>query len=183
MQVVSNHDTIENRFILSWILGHPEIKDSQAWKQGQNCWVCEKWQYTVLVTSIYLVIKEFLRGKEFDQDFYRNEIENGRIKNRQEIEVFDFSSPMFWGSFNHWKCENMQYINDYIQRIRMNSMPNPRRYVLEDGSMIKILAKIIVNEVQLWWKKLNSIYKILDTGPLERIVGRRMKAIEDEKLK
>lgn len=55
-------------------------------------------------------------------------------------------------------------------------MPNPRWYVENDGSAIKVLADIIVKEIQLWWKKLNSVNKISELGPLERIVKRR----EDE---
>jgi len=76
-----NHDTIEDWFILVWILGHPEIQDSQSWKSSNNCWICEKWWYTVVVTSIYLLIKEFLWGKEFDQDFYNAKIQDGMAKN------------------------------------------------------------------------------------------------------
>lgn len=49
-------------------------------------------------------------------------------------------------------------------------MPNPRWYVLVDGSALKQIAKVILNEIHLWWTKMNSINKIAETGPLERIV-------------
>jgi hypothetical protein len=34
--------------ILSRVLGHPEIQNSQLWKLTDQCWVCEKWKYTVV---------------------------------------------------------------------------------------------------------------------------------------
>jgi hypothetical protein len=35
-------------FILSRILGHPEIAGSSQWKVSDSCWLCEKWKYTLL---------------------------------------------------------------------------------------------------------------------------------------
>jgi len=43
--------------------------------------------------------------------------------------------------------ENMSYVNDYIEWINMNWMPNPRWFVETDGSAIKAVADVIVKEV------------------------------------
>ena len=41
-----------------------------------NCWICEKWKYTCIITSIYLVIREFIRADEFDSAKYERKINN-----------------------------------------------------------------------------------------------------------
>ena len=34
--------------VLSRVLGHPEIVNSSHWKVADQCWVCQKWKYTLV---------------------------------------------------------------------------------------------------------------------------------------
>ena len=44
-------ETIDDRIIFTRILGHIEIKDSHIWKLQDKCWVCDKWNYTVIIVN------------------------------------------------------------------------------------------------------------------------------------
>lgn len=37
--------------VYSRVLGHPEILKSRQWYETNECWVCEKWRYTVVLWS------------------------------------------------------------------------------------------------------------------------------------
>jgi hypothetical protein len=41
-----SHD--QDCLILSRVLGHPEIPNSSHWKVSDQCWVCQKWKYTLI---------------------------------------------------------------------------------------------------------------------------------------
>ena len=40
---MTGHNT---ELILSRQLGHPEIEDSDNWRDCSQCWICEKWNKT-----------------------------------------------------------------------------------------------------------------------------------------
>lgn len=48
--IKENHGPMFNCecIILSRVLGHPEIANSEQWKLTETCWVCEKWKYTLI---------------------------------------------------------------------------------------------------------------------------------------
>ena len=43
-----NNDNFFMPMILSKQLGHPEIKNSKHWKITNECFICDKWKYTVI---------------------------------------------------------------------------------------------------------------------------------------
>jgi len=43
-----NNDNYFMPLILSKQLGHPEIKNSKHWKITNECYICDKWKYTII---------------------------------------------------------------------------------------------------------------------------------------
>ena len=48
---MSNTD-IKDELIISRILGHPEIADSDRWMVSRNCYICERWKYTIFYAKV-----------------------------------------------------------------------------------------------------------------------------------
>ena len=44
-EFVASHEN----FILSRVLGHPEIPGSDRWTVSKECYMCGRWQYTVFM--------------------------------------------------------------------------------------------------------------------------------------
>jgi len=46
--VKTQQDYYEAPYILSKQLGHPEIVNAKKWKQMSECWMCDKWRYSIV---------------------------------------------------------------------------------------------------------------------------------------
>lgn len=61
--------------ILTKLLGHPEITNSKHWKISNECWMCDKWRYTMIFWNTSL-------GREFQiQDVQLEEMFDRMVKN------------------------------------------------------------------------------------------------------
>ena len=41
----------KDQYIFSRYLGHLEIKNGHKWVERDECWICNKWQYVLVVWS------------------------------------------------------------------------------------------------------------------------------------
>ena len=86
------------------------------------------------------------------------------------MKVYDFSVPYICGTFSDWRLKHMTHINDFVEKVRLNSMPNPRRYVKPDNTLLSKLGLIINEEITFWIRKYLSLKNINIWGTLEEII-------------
>ena len=95
-------------FILTKLLGHPEITNSKHWKISNECWMCDKWRYTMIFWNTNL-------GRQFQiQDVQLEEMFAKLVKNvnprfRKFIknEKNHFGKAYICGSFTNWEPRKM----------------------------------------------------------------------------
>ncbi|CAI2382226.1 unnamed protein product [Moneuplotes crassus] len=147
--------TIDDRVVFKRILGHIEIQGSHKWAMTNRCWVCEKWNYSVIIVN-KMIANKFM-SKRFDQYEYRQTIENSR--KREEMAVVG-NTPEISGKFSSWEPRKMMPIFDYCEYISRNGLPSTRFYVEADGSMYNKLARAFTRDIQLIMRKKFCLKKV-----------------------
>jgi hypothetical protein len=60
-------DKSGDSLIFSRILGHSEIPRSHKWQESEECWVCEKYRYTVILISKTIAENCFIKPADRDR--------------------------------------------------------------------------------------------------------------------
>ena len=108
----------QNKFIVTRILGHPELRrEYEGWREVNDWWIWSKHSYYIIFYSRSLWDLYF---HEFDlTDPNYKQISNLVYKTNKEIlnpssedDAISFDAPYISGSFNSWKLERMYSLQE-----------------------------------------------------------------------
>ena len=101
------------------ILGLPDLPHEEQWLESEDCWICEKWLYTVLFWNKKIGMKFYVSPQNSDP-------ENGafieqmtqRIAHRTDEVMRETPGvPVVCSSFNFWQQERMHSTYDFCKLI------------------------------------------------------------------
>jgi hypothetical protein len=78
-----------DNLIFSRILGHSEIPRSHKWQETHECWVCEKYRYSVMIISKSIADSFFIKPSQRDRELFMNKITNAKEKRDNILENND----------------------------------------------------------------------------------------------
>ncbi|CAI2359328.1 unnamed protein product [Moneuplotes crassus] len=143
----SKFETVDSRVILYRFLGHLEIHDGHVWKLSTSCWICDKWQYTCLITNPLTAHSNFRQSNSFDSHYIHKKISDWNKPSKLH-ELSNTETPIITGSFCKWKCQKMIKIEKFYDCLLKNRLPNERIYVKEEGNdLMTKISKILNTEI------------------------------------
>ncbi|CDW82841.1 UNKNOWN [Stylonychia lemnae] len=164
------------RLIFSRILGHFEIPKSYKWQESTDCWLCEKYRYTVIVASKSLARQNFKKPiSTKEKKIYSQKIKDAKHKWEESVLNDDFDQC--WGSdndeiyyeadneqdrdliylnqqvastFSRWKLKSLMPIQLFLNKLRKNQEDNVKNIQLEKSIYEKQIQdyKVKVKEKQ-----------------------------------
>jgi len=104
------NDNFMMPLILQKHLGHPEIKNAKHWKISNECYMCDKWKYTLIFWDVKGSGKKFqIRDPEleemFEQLILQSEVYQGLKKDKKLIS--ERGRAYISGSFTGWEPRRM----------------------------------------------------------------------------
>ena len=119
------HSQVEDENFLPLIrskqLGHPEIRNSKHWKINNECYMCDKWKYTMIFWDLkstgdpYQIKNPFL--EEMLEEMIQNS--NDRFGELMKGNMLGNSAHAFIaGTFTDWQPRRMLQIEELLAHLQ-----------------------------------------------------------------
>ena len=109
----------DSSFILTKNLGHPEIANSKCWKQIKECWMCDKWKFTIIFWHTELGFIHQIQDPHVEQLFekiiYKSK-DNFEQLAKQNFGETNCDAYLI-GSMTNWEPRRMMAVSELCARL------------------------------------------------------------------
>ncbi|CDW71199.1 UNKNOWN [Stylonychia lemnae] len=121
----------KDQYIFSRILGHLEIQNAHKWVERDECWICNKWQYVLIIWSegVSDLLYEHKPAKYLQQHENLIKKSNPLVENIYENTKLN---PILFGHATNFYHKKFLSIDDFRERLEINLKPYQRIVAKEE---------------------------------------------------